>query len=192
MKKKTKRWIPLSALLLPGVFLPPAAAWPAPGPTPCGPFASGYIAWIQQKPGQVDGSHAVGVKMATVKIKDRNPDTYPWGYGSYTQGRLGLHGSEMTGRLTVLFSDRRAPATQDPFWPAKADIDDVTVFADGRVRIVLVSWGSATLWLEDVTCYTDGFITGIRREGNGVSMVSLALRKEIMHPGRDDFRKWPK
>jgi len=180
----------LSLVLALGSFVPPAAAWSS--PTACGPFIRDHLTWMAQKPGQDDGSHAVGVKMATVKIKERNPDAYPWGYGSYAEGRLGWHGDDMTGRLTVVFSDRRRSGTLARFSPDKTDIEDVTVFADGKVRIVLVTWGSTALWLESVTCYSDGFITGVRREANGVAMVSLALRKEIMHPGKDGFRDWPK
>jgi hypothetical protein len=56
---------------------------------------------------------------------------------------------------------------------------------------MLRSWGDATIWLEDVQCYKDGFMTGLDREGNGVSMMAFALRKEIMHSDRDGFRAWP-
>ena len=156
----------------------------------CAALASGYLRWVGEKPGQTEGSRTVGVKMAVVKIRERNPDRYPWGHGSYSEGRLGWHGDDMTGRLRTLFSDRRS-SDGHRFAPDKSDLKDVTVFADGRVRVVLVSWGSATFFLEDVKCFRDGFIAGVMREANGVSLVSLALRREIMHPATDGFRGWP-
>lgn len=161
----------------------------AAGITNCPALITDHLDWIRQKPGQSRGSHAVGVKMAAVKIRERGPQTYPWGHGAYAEGRLGLAGDQMTGRLTVVFSDRKAGKYR--FDPAKTDLQDVTVFADGRVRVVLVSWSHTTLVLEDVQCYSDGFITGVEREGNGVSIVSLVLRKEVMLPGADGFRDWP-
>ncbi len=157
----------------------------------CRGMVADYFNWINQNRGTHDGAHAVGVKMAAVKIRERNPERYPWGHGSYAEGRLGWHGDELTGRLKVLFSDRRSAQSNRRFDPARSDVQDVTVYADGRVRVVLVSWGNTSLFLQDVRCYQDGFITGVKREGNGTSMVSLALRKEVIRPGRDGFRDWP-
>jgi hypothetical protein len=148
------------------------------------------INWIKAKPGQGEGSHAVGVKIAEVKMRETNPDKYPWGYGTYAEGRLGWAGDQLQGRLTTVFSDRKSSDGKHRFAPDKSDIRDITVFSDGRVRVVLVSWGNATYFLENVRCSQDGFITGTLR-GNGVSLYSLALRKEVMHPESDGFRDWP-
>ena len=90
---------------------------------------------------------------------------------------MGWHGTDMTGRFTVVFSDRRTAGTQARFAPTKSDLQDITAFSDGRVRVMLRSWGDATIWLEDVQCYKDGFMTGINREGNGVSMMAFALAR---------------
>ncbi|MFP3943678.1 MAG: hypothetical protein ACLFWF_07285 [Alphaproteobacteria bacterium] len=133
----------------------------------------------------------VGVKMSTVKVKTLDRKTYPWGYGSYAEGRLGWRGDEMTGRLKVLFSDRWTDGRRHRFARGKSDVQDVTVFADGKVRIILQGWGGAKFFLKHVRCYRDGFITGLKHEKNGVSMVTLALRKEISLPGKDGFRDWP-
>jgi hypothetical protein len=156
----------------------------------CRTLVSDRINWIKAKPGQDEGSHAVGLKMGEVKMREAHPDKYPWGYGSYTEGRLGWSGDALQGRLTVLFSDRKSSDGKNRFAPDKSDIRDVTVFLDGRVKIVLVSWGNATYFLEDVKCSQDGFITGKLR-ANGVSLYSLVLRKEVMHPNNDGFRNWP-
>ena len=129
----------------------------------------------------------MGVKIGEVKLRETNPDKYPWGYGSYTEGRLGAAGDALTGRLTVLFGDRKTGGR--PFATDHSDIIDVTVMADGRVKIVLVSWGNGALFLEDMKCYREGFMTGLVR-ANGVSFYTIALRKEIMHPATDNWR-WP-
>jgi hypothetical protein len=149
-----------------------------------------YFQWIEQRQGLNDGDHAVGVKMSAVKLRESNPETYPWGHGSYAEGRLGWHGNDLTGRLKVLFSDRRT-ADGDRFDRGKADVQDVTVSRDGRVRITLVTWGNTELVLERVTAQGNGLFNGIVREGNGVSLVTLLLRKEVMRPDRDGFRDWP-
>ncbi len=150
-----------------------------------------YLGWAGSGQGFEEGSHAVGAKMAALKIREMNPETYPWGHGSYSEGRLGWHGNEMTGRFTVLFSDRKSSDGKYRFNPDAADLQDITVFADGRVQVILRTWGDATFLLEDVTCYADGFLTGVKREANGVSLVVLLLRKEVMLLGRDGFRDWP-
>jgi len=157
-------------------------------------FVSEYFEWVHKNPGLSEGAHTVGVKMAAIKIRQNEPQQYPWGHGSYSEGRLGLGGDVtgvvLKGRFKVLFSDRKSPQGGYRFDPKQSDIQDVTIFDDGKVRIELISWGHATLFLEDVKCYPDGFITGIMREINGVSMVSLILRKEIMLPEQDGFQDW--
>ena len=150
----------------------------------CRAFVADYVSWAKAKV----GVNAVGAKLGGVKLRDTNPTSYPWGHGSYAESRLGLHGNELEGRFKVVFSDRKAGIYR--FDPARADLQDVRLFADGRVRVVLVTWGHASIFLEDVKCYAGGFLTGIKKEGNGVSMVTLLLRKEVMRPG-DGFRDWP-
>ena len=188
MKKSAIQRFPRGLLLfLPLLSLSPAGLIYA---QDCRTLVSDRINWIKAKPGQAEGSHAVGVKMAEVKMRETNPDKYPWGYGTYTEGRLGLAGDQLQGRLTVLFSDRKTSDGKNRFAPGKSDIRDITVFSDGRVKIVLVSWGSTTYFLDDVKCSQDGFITGTLR-ANGISLYSFALRKEVMHPASDGFRDWP-
>jgi hypothetical protein len=156
----------------------------------CRTMAGDYITWAQANRTLGDGSNTVGVKMTAAKIQNTNPDAYPWGFGAVAEGRMGLDANGLTGRLSVVFSVRRS-ADGRRFDPKQADIQDVTLFTDGRVRIILRTWGSATFFLDDVRCYDDGFITGIMREGNGVSMVTLALRKEKIRSASDGFRDWP-
>jgi|SRR6266850_205719 len=103
----------------------------------CRSVLSSYFQWLAEKQGQTEGSHAIGIKMAVVKIRETDPNTYPWGYGFYAEGRLGWHGDDMTGRLTVLFSDQKSSDGRYRFNPQKSNIQDITVFKDGRVRIVL-------------------------------------------------------
>jgi hypothetical protein len=153
----------------------------------CKTFVAGFVSWARAN----IGVNAVGAKMGAVKVRESNPTTYPWGHGSYSEGRLGLHGNDLEGRFKVLFSDRKAPAGKFRFDPGRADIQDIRLFADGRVRILLRSWGDTSLSLGDVKCYSDGFLTGVKREANGVSMVTLLLRKEVMMEGKDGFRDWP-
>ena len=76
------------------------------GTTDCRTMIRGYIDWMAGARLR-DGDHAVGAKLATVKIRQRDPDTYPWGHESVSEGRMGWHGTDMTGRFTVVFSDRR-------------------------------------------------------------------------------------
>lgn len=156
----------------------------------CSTLVQDHLAWINQNRGQSEGSHVVGAKMATVKITRTDPNAYPWGHGSYSEGRVGWGGDELTGRFKVVFSDRKSSDGKYRFNPDKADLQDLTLFSDGRVRIVLQSWGSATLFLQDVQCYAGGFITGIKNEGNGTSLVSIAISKETIRSG-DGFRDWP-
>lgn len=150
---------------------------PADATVDCRPLIAEHVSWIKAKV----TAHRVGAKMAAVKIRDSRPERYPWGHGSYADGGFGLHGDDLVGRFLVAFSDRMKPGAHG-FDPGRRDIQDVTVFADGRVQVLLRSWGDTALWLEQVTCYPEGFITGVKREGNGVSMVSLLLRKEVIVP----------
>jgi hypothetical protein len=158
----------------------------------CPGFIKAFTDWIKQKPGLNEGSHAVGAKMSGVTIKDKNPDRYPWGFIYCAEGRVGLSGDNLIGRFTVVFSDRKG-SDGKRFNPDKTDLMDVTIFGDGRVQFMLRSWGNATYFLQNVQCHGDGFITGLAREGGSrPSFVTIALRKEIMHPGSDGFRDWPR
>jgi hypothetical protein len=153
----------------------------------CRTFVADYVSWAQAKL-QVN---LVGARMAAIKFPEKNPTTYPWGNGSYSEGRFGWHGNELVGRFKTVFSDRKAPGGKYRFDPDKADIQDVTLFEDGRVQIVLSSWGSAIFFLDGVRCTDDGLISGILREANGTSAVTFVLRKEVKKGGRDTFRDWP-
>jgi len=74
---------------------------------------------------------------------------------------------------------RPEPAFNDRgFDPNRRDITDITLWADGRGRIMLRSWGDAVLWLTDLRCDSAGFMSAIEREGNGTSMVTLSFRRE--------------
>ena len=153
----------------------------------CKTFVADYVSWAKAK----IGVNRVGAKMAAVKIRETNPTTYPWGHGSYSEGGFGLHGNELEGRFITVFSDRKAPGGKYRFDPDKADIQDVKLLADGRVQIILRSWGNASFFLEGVRCTRDGFISGLKREVNGKSMVTFILRKEVIMEGKDGFRDWP-
>lgn len=153
----------------------------------CKTFVADYVSWAKAK----IGVNRVGAKMAAVKIRETNPNVYPWGHGSYAEGGFGLHGNELVGRFITVFSDRKAPSGKYRFDPDKADIQEVDLFADGRVQIMLRSWGNATFLLDDVSCTDDGFVSGIMREANGKSMVTFVLRKEVIMEGKDGFRNWP-
>lgn len=153
----------------------------------CKTFVANYVSWAKEK----IGANRVGAKMAAVKIRETSPKAYPWGHGSYSEGGFGLHGNDLEGRFITVFSDRKAPGGKYRFDPDKADIQDVKLFADGRVRIMLRSWGDATFFLDGVRCTDDGFISGNKREVNGVSMVTFILRKEIIMEAEDAFRDWP-
>jgi hypothetical protein len=126
-----------------------------------------------------------------VKIRDRRGEVYPWGHGAYSEGAFGWSGANLAGRFQVLFSDRRVTGSGNRFDHSKADIQDVTLYTNGRVDVQLRSWGNTLLALEDVTCFRDGFLTGIKREGNGVSLVSFALRKEVLTPDSHPGSVWP-
>lgn len=43
----------------------------------CRDLISEYFDWVRQKPGVSEGYHAVGAKMAILKIRQNNPRTYP-------------------------------------------------------------------------------------------------------------------
>lgn len=159
-------------------------------------FMAGFYEWVRE--GYGDLSHHVGGKLGVVKIRERGIDTFPWGHGAYSEGGFGLGGTHardgtavaaLTGRFHVLYSDRTSHDGECLFSKERDDLQDITVFEDGSVRIVLRSWGNTVLWLEDVACYSEGFLTGIRKEGNGDSLVTLALRRQsLAKVGRQD---WP-
>lgn len=157
----------------------------------CAGFVRDLWEWVNENRGAHAGAHRVGAKMAVVKIRDRRGEVYPWGHGAYSEGGFGWSGANLVGRFQVLFSDRRATASGNRFDHSKADIQDVTLYTDGRVEVQLRSWGNTLLSLEDVTCFGDGFLTGIKREGNGVSLVSFALRKEVLTPDSHPGTVWP-
>lgn len=157
------------------------------GEISCKNFVANYVSWAKAN----IGVNRVGAKMTAVKIRETNPKTYPWGHGSYSEGGFGLHGKELEGRFKTVFSDRKAPGGKYRFDPDKADIQDVKLFEDGRVRIILRTWGNATFFLDSVSCTDDGFINGIKREANGTSMVTFILRKEVIMEGKDGFHNWP-
>jgi hypothetical protein len=165
------------------VLVCPATA----GEISCKSLVADYVSWSKAK----IGVNRVGAKMAATKIREKGHTTYPWGHGSYAEGGFGLHGNELEGRFITVFSDRKAPGGKYRFDPDKSEIQDVKLFADGRVQITLRSWGNATFILDDVSCTNDGFISGIKREANGTSMVTFILRKEIIMEGKDGFRNWP-
>ncbi|MBB5518945.1 hypothetical protein [Amphiplicatus metriothermophilus] len=156
----------------------------------CAAFAEDLWSYVNARRGTSPGDHRIGAKMAAVKIRSRDGATYPWGHGAYSEGAFGWGGDRLIGRFTVLYSDRRA-GLGARFDAAQADIQDVTLHKDGRVEIMLRSWGNAVIGLEDVRCYGDGFLAGIAREGNGVSIVSFALRKEIITPDSHPAKLWP-
>lgn len=170
--------------LRPGLLAPRSAE------VDCAAFAEDLWDYVNASRGANPGDHRIGAKMAAVKIRSRDGAAYPWGHGAYAEGALGWGGDRLSGRFAILFSDRRA-GTGARFDAAQADIQDVTLHKDGRVDIMLRSWGNAVVELEDVRCYADGFLTGIAREGNGVSIVSFALRKEIITPDSHPAKLWP-
>ncbi len=159
-------------------------------------FVAQFYAWAREGPGDI--SYHVGAKLGVVKIRERGIDTFPWGHGAYSEGGLALGGalardgsavSALSGRFVVLFSDRPSHGGECLFAKEEGDIQDITVFEDGNVSIMLRSWGDVVLWLENITCYSEGFLTGVRTEANGESMVTLALRRQsLAEVGRQD---WP-
>lgn len=157
----------------------------------CSAFIEGLWSWVNQNHTLSAGGHKIGANMAAIKIRERDGTVYPWGHGSYSQGGFGWNGDKLTGRFKVLFSDRRASSGGPRFDASKSDIQDITLFKDGRVEIMLRSWGNTILKLEELKCYRDGFLTGIKREGNGVSMVSFVMRKEVITPGAHPSQLWP-
>lgn len=156
----------------------------------CAAFIEGLWSWVNENHGPGEGAHRIGAKMSSVKIRERGLTTYPWGHGAYSEGAFGWGGDKLMGRFKVLFSDRKNSAGAR-FDKAQADIEDVTLYKDGRVEVMLRSWGDTLLKLESLRCYNDGFLTGIKREGNGVSMVSFVLRKEVMTPDSHPALVWP-
>jgi hypothetical protein len=177
-------WICLSIAQIPllffGFITPVTAA-----EISCKAFVADYVSWAKAK----IGVNRVGAKMTAIKIRETNPTTYPWGHGSYAEGGFGLHGNELEGRFVTVFSDRKAPGGKYRFDPDKADIQDIKLFADGRVQVMLRSWGNATFLLENVKCTNGGFMYGVMRELNGTSMVTLLLRKEVIVGGKN--QSWP-
>lgn len=156
----------------------------------CAAFLQDLWAYVNANKGASEGAHRIGAKMAAVKIRERSGGVYPWGHGSYSEGAFGWSGANLQGRFVMLFSDRKTSAGAR-FDKAQSDIQDVTLYTDGRVEIMLRSWGNAILKLEALQCYNDGFLTGIAREGNGVSFVSFALRKEVITAGSHPSALWP-
>ena len=149
-----------------------ALVWPAlatAAPVPCGTTIGAHIAWM----GAGQGHRRIGAKFARVKITSsaEAPSGTRWGHISVSEGAFGWHGNEMTGRFMVAFNDRN-------FDPARRDITDITLRADGTGQIVLRSWGNATLVLTELRCDSAGFLSAIEREANGTSMVTLSFRRE--------------
>jgi hypothetical protein len=156
----------------------------------CATFIQNLWGWVNEKKGGSDGDHRIGAKMARVKIQSRGARTYPWGHGAYSEGAFGWSGQNLTGRFKVLFSDRKS-SSGARFDAGKSDIEDITLYHDGHVEIVLRSWGNTVLTPDHLQCYPEGFLTGIVREGNGVSLISFALRKEEITPGSHPAALWP-
>lgn len=156
----------------------------------CAVLAEGLWGWVNENHGGGEGAHRIGAKMASVKIRERDGSVYPWGHGAYSEGAFGWSGDKLVGRFTVLFSDRKSGAGAR-FDKAQTDIEDITLYKDGRVEIMLRSWGNTVLKLEESRCYSDGFLTGLKHEGNGVSLVSFALRREVMTPDSHPAVLWP-
>lgn len=163
---------------------------PATTEVECSGFIENLWSWVNENHGLNEGAHRIGAKMASVKMRGVGGADYPWGHGSYSEGGFGWGGDKLVGRFKVLFSDRKSGAGAR-FDAAQADIQDVTLYKDGRIEIMLRSWGNVVLPLHDLRCYKEGFLTGITREGNGVSMVSFALRKEIITPDSHPALLWP-
>lgn len=149
-----------------------ALVWPTlatAAPVPCGTMIGGHIAWM----GANQGHRRIGAKFARVKITSsaEAPAGTKWGHISVSEGAFGWHGTEMQGRFMVAFNDRN-------FDPARRDITDITLRANGTGEIVLRSWGNARLVLSDLRCDSAGFLTAIEPESNGTSMVTLSFRHE--------------
>ncbi|MBI1365040.1 MAG: hypothetical protein GC153_03690 [Alphaproteobacteria bacterium] len=156
----------------------------------CAAFIEDLWSYVNANKGASEGAHRIGAKMARVKIQSRATTNYPWGHSAYSEGAFGWSGDSLVGRFKVLFSDRKSAAGAR-FDAGKADIEDVTLYKDGHIEIMLRGWGNAVLKPTSLRCYPDGFVTGIIREDNGVSMVSFALRKEQITPGSHPASLWP-
>lgn len=157
----------------------------------CSAFIEDLWSWANENRAPTTGGHRIGANMATIKIRERDGTVYPWGHGGYTEGGFAWNGNKLTGRFKVLFSDRRAGSGGPRFDASKSDIQDITLYKNGRVEIMLRSWGNTILNLEELKCYRGGFLTGIKREGNGLSMVSFVMRKEVITPGAHPSQLWP-
>jgi hypothetical protein len=157
----------LTALAVAALVAPsPATA----APVSCAALFSGHIAWISAGLGH----RRIGAKFARVKITSgaTAPAATKWGHISVSEGAFAFaHPGFMEGRFLVAFNDRG-------FDPNRRDITDITLWADGRGRIMLRSWGDAVLWLTDLRCDSAGFMSAIERERNGTSMVTLSFRRE--------------
>lgn len=154
-----------------------ALLWPGAAgaaPVACSTVIAGHIAWMGQGPavgGQI--RRRIGAKLARVKITSGapGPATTPWGHVSVAEGAFGRSGNTMQGRFMVAFSDRG-------FDPARRDITDITLSADGTGQVMLRSWGNALIPLSDLRCDSAGFLTALEREANGTSLITFSLRRE--------------
>jgi hypothetical protein len=150
-----------------------ALAWPAgagAAPIACSTLLSGHIAWMGPSPLH----RRIGAKFARVKITSAAtaPATTRWGHISASEGAFGRSGSVvMQGRFLVAFNDRG-------FDPARRDVTDIILRANGTGEIVLRSWGDTGLVLSNLRCDSAGFLTALETEGNGISSVTLSFRRE--------------
>jgi hypothetical protein len=150
------------------VLVQPSPATAA--PVPCSTLIGGHIAWISANLGH----RRIGAKFARVKITSgaMAPAATKWGHVSVAEGAFAFaHPGFMEGRFLVAFNDRG-------FDLNRRDITDITLWADGRGRIMLRSWGDAVLPLTDLRCDSAGFLSALEHEGNGTSMVTLSFRRE--------------
>ncbi|HEX6375627.1 MAG TPA: hypothetical protein VFZ91_07885 [Allosphingosinicella sp.] len=154
-----------------------ALTWPGgagAAPVACSTLIAGHIVWMGQGTptgGQI--RRRIGAKFARVKITSAAPGPAGsrWGHISVAEGAFGRAGSTMTARFLVAFNDRG-------FDPARRDITNITLRANGSGEILLRSWGDTRLPLSSLRCDSAGFLTAIESEGNGTSMVTLSLRRE--------------
>lgn len=156
----------------------------------CSSLVEDLLAWVNERPAGPN-LHRIGAKMTSAKISNLDGTTYPWGHGAYSEGAFGAAGTKLVGRFKVLFSDRQVGGDGNRFDHSRHDLQDVTLHADGRVEILLRNWGNTLLKLEDVACFQGAFVTGIKREGNGISVVSFALREEVATPDSHPGTTWP-
>lgn len=139
-------------------------------PIGCGTLVSGHIGWMGQNPLH----RRIGAKFARVKITSAAtaPAVTRWGHISASEGAFGRSGSAaMQGRFLVAFNDRG-------FDPARRDVTDIILRANGTGEIVLRSWGDTRLVLSNLRCDSAGFLTALETEGNGISSVTLSFRRE--------------